>query len=231
MELHLLPTRSADAAGNMAADFLLLQRYPGAPAVRYRHYGWRRAAFTFGYAQKYAFVRARLPQGDALDVTRRATGGGLVDHREDWTYALVLPREHPAWDRPGPVIYRAVHEAVATALNALGSSVHLQNNEPETAPGVCFERPEVGDVVRTADGVKVAGAALKRGKHGLLLQGSIWRPFAGDVDWTAFEEHLPHDLAHALRCTITEPGWPEFDPDEEQALVDQYGSIEWIEAR
>ncbi|MBE2213710.1 MAG: lipoate--protein ligase family protein [Opitutaceae bacterium] len=232
MELHLLPARTADAAGNMAVDFLLLQRYPHPQAaVRYRHYDWRRPAFTFGYAQKYAFIRTRLPQETSLDVTRRATGGGLVDHRDDWTYALVLPREHPLWDRPGPVIYRAVHEALAGALNATGADVTLQRDEPETAPGVCFERPEVGDVVRARDGIKVAGAALKRGKHGLLLQGSIWRPFAGPVDWAAFEEKLPATFARALDITLTEPGWPNFDPDEEQALVDQYASSEWIEAR
>lgn len=231
MEFHLLPTRTADAAGNMAVDFLLLQRYPQAQVVRFRHYGWRRPAFTFGYAQKHAFIRTRLPQDETLDLTRRATGGGLVDHRDDWTYALVLPREHPLWDRPGPVIYRAVHEALADALNASGAHVRLQHAEPETAPGVCFERPEVGDVVRDSDGVKVAGAALKRGKHGMLLQGSIWRPFAGPVDWDGLEERLPATLAHALRGTVDEPGWPEFDPDEEQALIDQYASSEWIEAR
>jgi lipoyl(octanoyl) transferase len=231
MDLHLLPARTADAAGNMAVDFLLLQRYPPAQAVRFRHYDWRRPAFTFGYAQKIAFVRSRLPPDEALDITRRATGGGLVDHREDWTYALVLPRQHPLWDRPGPVIYERVHEAIAAALNALGADVGLQRLEPEAAPGVCFERPEVGDVVRISDGVKVAGAALKRGKHGVLFQGSIWRPFAGAVDWTAFEEQLPVALARSLEVEINEPGWPEFDPDEEQMLVDRYASNEWIEAR
>ena len=38
-------------------------------------------------------------------------------------------------------------------------------------------------------------------------------------------------LARALECTLTEPGWPDFNPDEEQALIDQYASSEWIEAR
>lgn len=231
MELHRLPTRMADAAGNMAIDFLLLQRYPAPGAVRYRHYTWRRPALTFGYAQKIAFVRSRLPAHEQLDITRRATGGGVVDHRNDWTYALALPREHPLWDRPGPTVYQQVHEALAGALNSLGADVQLQRTEPETPAGVCFERPEVGDVVRAADGAKVAGAALKRAKHGILLQGSIWKPAAGPVDWTALENHLPHILARSLECDVVEPGWPELDPDEEQALVDQYASIEWIEAR
>ncbi len=231
MEFHLLPTRTADAAGNMAVDFLLLQRYASTDVVRYRHYEWRRPAFTFGYGQTIAFVRDRLPVGEALDVTRRATGGGLVDHRDDWTYALVIPRIHPLWDRPGPTIYHAVHEALAEALNACGAEVALQRSEPDTAAGVCFERPEVDDVVRARDGRKVAGAALKRNKRGVLLQGSVSRSLAGPVDWDAIEEHVPQAFSRALGTTLTEPGWPLFDPDEEQALVDQYASSEWIEAR
>jgi lipoate-protein ligase A len=229
--LHVLPARTAGAAENMATDFLLLRRYPDAEAARMRCYAWRRPAFTFGYGQKIAFVRERLPAGEPCDLARRPSGGGLVDHRDDWTYALVLPRRHPAWERPGPVVYRAVHGALAAALERFGARVRLQEAEPETAPGVCFERPEVGDVVRAADGLKVAGAALKRGKDGLLLQGSVARPLLPMVDWDALEEAFARALAAALDLEVVHPGWPGFDPDEEQALVDQYSSPEWTELR
>ena len=47
MVLELLPTLTADAAENMANDFLLLQRYPREAVARFRHYGWRGPAFTF----------------------------------------------------------------------------------------------------------------------------------------------------------------------------------------
>ena len=60
MNFDLLPTRTAGAAENMAIDFLLLQRYPNAGAPRFRHYEWRAPAFTFGYAQKIALVRASM---------------------------------------------------------------------------------------------------------------------------------------------------------------------------
>lgn len=231
MELHVLPVRTSDAAGNMATDFLLLQRYPQPQAARFRHYHWRRPAFTFGYAQKMEFVRARIPRGESIDYTRRATGGGIVDHREDWTYALVIPREHDLWQRPGLAIYHDVHDALVAALNSLGADVRLQRELPETAPGVCFERPEIDDVVRSDDGRKVAGAALKRAKHAVLLQGSIWKPLAPGVDWSALEDKFPETLAFSLGLTATSPGWPEFNPDEEQMLVDQYASSEWIDAR
>jgi lipoyl(octanoyl) transferase len=231
MQLHVLPTRTANAAGNMAADFLLFRRYPEPGVARYRHYTWQRPAFTFGYSQKIAFVRERLPKDEPLDVTRRSTGGGIVDHREDWTYALALPREHPLWDRPGPTIYRTVHQALAQALSSLGADVRLQQLQTEAAPGVCFERPELDDVVSASDGRKVAGAALKRAKFGVLLQGSVWKPFAPAVDWDSLEETLPRAVAAALELEPVSRGWPEIDPEEEQALIDQYASSDWIEAR
>src|SRR6185369_5061730 len=181
MSLHVLPTRSAGAAENMATDFLLLQRYPDAVAPRFRHYDWHRPAFTFGYAQKIAFVRSQLRTDETFDLCRRPTGGGIVDHRDDWTYALVIPRGHPLEDLRATQSYREVHEALATALRAQDvPAVTKQVRDPaESEPGpagVCFQRAEVFDVVHERSGEKIAGAAQKRNKHGLLFQGSIWRP-------------------------------------------------------
>ncbi|MDB6127937.1 MAG: biotin/lipoate protein ligase, partial [Verrucomicrobia bacterium] len=120
MALEILPVRSGGAAENMALDFLLLQRYPRGLAPRFRHYGWHRPAFTFGYSQKIGFVRASLPPEERLDVCRRPTGGGIVDHRDDWTYSLVIPRGHPLEDLRATQSYREVHECLATALRAQG---------------------------------------------------------------------------------------------------------------
>ena len=104
----------------MANDFLLLQRYPEPTVPRFRHYGWRAPAFTFGYGQKIAFVRDQLPPDETFDLCRRPTGGGIVDHRDDWTYALVIPRGHALEELRATFSYRAVHEALAAALQIQG---------------------------------------------------------------------------------------------------------------
>ena len=179
MVLEILPSRTAGAAENMAIDFLLLQRYPRAETPRFRHYGWRGPAFTFGYAQKIAAVRALLPAEPPFELCRRPTGGGIVDHRQDWTYALVIPRGHPLEEMRATQSYRAVHEALAEALRAQGVACVAKTSAPETeGVGICFQRAEIFDVVNEATGEKIAGAAQKRNKHGLLFQGSIWRPAA-----------------------------------------------------
>ncbi|HVZ65979.1 MAG TPA: lipoate--protein ligase family protein [Lacunisphaera sp.] len=234
--LHLLPVRTAGAAENMALDFLLLQRYPHAAAARFRHYEWRAPAFTFGYSQKIAFVRANLPAGEHFDLCRRPTGGGMVDHRHDWTYALVLPRGHALYDERAAQSYRVVHECLAEALVALGQPANVKREcEPcgagEPGPGVCFQKAELYDVVIPTTGAKIAGAAQKRNKHGLLFQGSIDKGAVGAIDWEDFHAQFAGRLAAALAVPAEETPWPELNEDEVAGLIEQYSSPEWIEYR
>jgi len=235
MELHALPTRTGGAAENMALDFLLLQRYPRAGAIRFRHYEWRGPAFTFGFGQKLAWVRGQLPPAERLDLCRRPTGGGIVDHRRDWTYALVIPREHDWWEARATESYRAVHACLAQAFGELGQPAAVKTRpEPAAAagPGVCFDRAELYDVVHERTGAKIAGAAQKRNQHGLLMQGSIWKPAVGaPLDWDVLGGRFLAALADALGLPVTPTPWPELNEDEVSGLIEQYSSPEWMEYR
>jgi lipoate-protein ligase A len=240
MQLDLLPHRTAGAAENMAADFLLLQRYPEPARARFRHYGWRAPAFTFGYSQKIALVRgqlAALAPGEHLDLTRRPTGGGIVDHRDDWTFALVIPRGHPLCDTRATESYRQIHAALAAALRDQAQPVVLKETcEPaadgaacEPGPAVCFVRPELHDILHAGTGQKVAGAAQKRSKHGLLFQGSVAKSvLAPSLDWDAFAESFTTRLAALLGAETTPVPWPEFAEGEHDGLAEHYSSTEWI---
>lgn len=240
MILEVLPERAAGAAENMAADFMLLQRHPREKSARYRHYGWRSPAFTFGYSQKISLVRSQLPLGETLDLCRRPTGGGIVDHREDWTYAVVIPRGHPLEEARATQSYRAIHEALAEALRAAGVPVALKSAapaekgaEPGGPAGVCFERAEIFDIVHAESGAKIAGGAQKRNKRGILFQGSVWRPAAGGdaVDWARLGEDLPARLAAELHADAAATPSPEYAEGELEGLVEQYSSPEWMEFR
>ena len=237
MKFEILPTRSAGAAENMATDFLLLQRYPDMGAARFRHYGWHRPAFTFGYSQKYSFIQTQLPPGERFDVCRRATGGGVVDHRDDWTYALVIPHGHPLEELRATQSYREIHEGLSAALRAQGvPAVTKQVREPETTEGgpagVCFQRAEIYDVVNDKTGEKISGAAQKRNKHGLLFQGSIWRPATGGaVEWDRFHDDFVAELARVLGIPAITTPWPEISEEELSSLVEHYSTAEWNEFR
>jgi lipoate-protein ligase A len=235
--LHLLPVRTAGAAENMAVDFLLLQRYPEPAPLRFRHYEWRGPAFTFGLSQKIGFVRANLPAEGGFDLCRRPTGGGVVDHRNDWTYTLVIPRGHALCDAPATEAYRVVHAALTDALVALGQPAELKKVcEPAEdgcppGPGVCFQRAELYDVVNSRTGAKIAGAAMKRNKHGLLLQGSIEKASVAPLDWERFAEQFTSRLGAAMQASPAPAPWPELNDDELNGLIEQYSAPEWIESR
>lgn len=246
MQLDLLPTRHGGAAENMATDLLLLKRYPRdrAAHARFRHYGWHRAAFTFGYSQKIAYVRSQLPDGESVELCRRPTGGGVVDHRDDWTYTLIIPRAHSLYDQPAPRSYQIIHAAITDALRSLGQPVELketcepaENDDGETCaspagPTVCFKRPERYDVIHTITGAKVAGAAQKRTKEGLLFQGSLARAtLDASLDWDAFQSALIDKLSTSLALPAVEAPWPDFAEGELDGLIEQYSATEWIEQR
>jgi lipoate-protein ligase A len=237
--LDLLPTRADSAAANMATDFLLLKRYPARDHARFRAYGWHRPAFTFGYSQKIAWARAQLPaDAEGAELVRRPTGGGLVDHRDDWTFALVLPRGHALETARALDSYRAIHAALAESLRACGQPATLKDRcDPAcagapAAPSVCFTRPELFDVVHPDTGQKIAGAAQKRTKEGLLFQGSVSRPSAPRIqDWDTFHAAFASALASALALPAAETPWPEFPEGELDALAEHYASPEWREFR
>ncbi|MCF3651380.1 lipoate--protein ligase family protein [Synoicihabitans lomoniglobus] len=238
MSFDFLPARTDSAATNMATDFLMLQHYPTPAHARFRSYGWQRPAFTFGYSQKIAWVREQIGHDGAdAELCRRPTGGGIVDHRNDWTYALVIPPGHPLFADRAVASYEAVHRVLATTLQGLGTDARLKEScDPDPAcapvgPGVCFDRAERFDVVHATTGRKIAGAAQKRSKRGLLFQGSLSRAELGRPDDDALAEAFPRALASMLGLEVTHPGWPELWDDSIDALAENYASPEWNERR
>ena len=103
--------------------------------------------------------------------------------------------------------------------------------QPDHAPHVPGHGDHPLDVLHETTGAKVAGAAQKRNKHGLLFQGSIARSVLGTVDWDAFEETFTTGLAATLSAAATVAPWPDFNEDELAALTEQYSSPEWLEYR
>jgi len=159
------------AAVNMAWDEALLEAAPGIGHPVLRCYAWREPAASFGYFQKYAAVAA-LTQLRPL--IRRPTGGGLVPHDADWTYSLTVPTKHPWYELRAEASYRAMHEWIQRALSRMGIATDLAAIAHRPAVGQCFVGAERFDVLLQER--KIAGAAQRRTRDGLLIQGSIQPP-------------------------------------------------------
>jgi lipoate-protein ligase A len=205
--------RPADAAMNMALDEALLEQCT-LPVLRF--YGWRQPSISFGYFGKFADI---ADEADGRDVVRRWTGGGSVLHGEDLTYSLVTPASDPASTLGPSAIYAALHEAIRDALLTQGRRTELAAATAPRVSDACFANPVRDDVLFL--GRKIAGAAQRRTRGGLLHQGSIQFP-----DLT---ETFRDRFAHALSAHI-EPG--EIPPrilDRAAVLVDEkYGTDQWL---
>jgi lipoate-protein ligase A len=175
-----LPCAAAEPALNMAFDEALLAAVPGLGLPVLRFYGWTQPAATFGYSQRYELVAALTSLRPLL---RRPTGGGLVPHAGDWTYALVFPPTHPWYALRARTSYARLHAWLCRAFRRVGIAAELAAAERPGA-GACFAGAEVNDVVWR--GAKLAGAAQRRTRTGLLIQGSV-QPPAGAPDRTAWE--------------------------------------------
>ena len=146
----------------------------------------------------------------------------------------MVPRGHALEADRAAESYRKVHACLVEALRAQNVAARLQPALEADAPGpgVCFRRAEVNDVVLAASGAKIAGAAQKRNKRGLLLQGSIARLAAGaGVDWGRFGVDFAAGLAAMLGTAAVRTPWPELSEEEVGGLTENYASPEWMAHR
>ena len=168
---ELLNSGPGEPAFNMALDEVLLSsaRRIGHPVLRF--YGWTQRAASFGYFQKIAEVECVTVLRPLI---RRPTGGGLVPHDADWTYSVVIPAGHE-WHRSNAgQSHRRMHEWIRRAFEEMGIPTELAQDSRQAAPGECFVGHEVHDVLW--QGRKIAGAAQRRTRNGLLIQGSVQPP-------------------------------------------------------
>lgn len=153
------------AALNMAVDEALLET-AASPTLRF--YRWRGPALSFGYFGAYAEV---ADQRDDREIVRRWTGGGVVPHGDDRTYSIVIPASHPFFAHSSLEIYSELHNAIRQALTANGVETTLANSVSPKVSEHCFANAVRADVL--SGGRKIAGAAHRRSRAGLLHQGSI----------------------------------------------------------
>ncbi|MFA6543913.1 MAG: hypothetical protein WCS99_05785 [Limisphaerales bacterium] len=158
-------------AFNMALDEALLEAAAGLGQPVLRFYAWTEPAATFGYFQKFAEVERAT---HLRPLIRRPTGGGLVPHDADWTYSVVIPPGHTWHALNAMTSYHRMHEWIRAAFARLGVATELADCCRKSTPGQCFVGWEKFDVLW--QGRKIAGAAQRRNKLGLLIQGSVQPP-------------------------------------------------------
>jgi len=155
----------------MAIDEMLLLNATKIKTPVLRFYSWSEPAASFGYFQRYSDVSRAT---ELRPLVRRPTGGGIVPHDRDWTYSIVFPPSHGWYRLKAIESYRRLHEWVCNAFQQMGVAAEVAQSARKEAVGQCFAGPEQFDVVFRDE--KIAGAAQRRTRDGLLIQGSVQPP-------------------------------------------------------
>jgi len=201
MDWLLLNSGKCAAAFNMALDEVLLEAMPRLRQPVLRLYGWTEPAATFGYFQKFSEVAAAT---NLRPLIRRPTGGGLVPHAADWTYAAIFPAGHEWHSLKAEASYRRIHDWLRRAFAELKIETELAPCCKKTLPGQCFVGHEKSDLLWC--GQKIAGAAQRRNKLGLLIQGSVQPPLPlARADWEIAMRHVAEKQFSVA--------WTDFSPD------------------
>jgi len=230
--------RPHSAAMNMAIDEALLEC---ATASTIRFYRWRAPALSFGYFGKFSDVAIYAPQRDLI---RRWTGGGIVFHGDDLTYSIVIPAGDSAFDESSIAIYERIHRALCAALNGSAQPAnllpstalserrqsrkgdlqiaHRRTGDRRSLDNNCFANPVRADVM--LNGRKIAGAAQRRTRRGLLQQGSI----QGVPTNTDLAQKFAQALSH--NCSEFELNAEIFQRARELAQQ-KYGTDSWLRMR
>ncbi len=175
-----------DGPEQMACDEALLG-VAREPVLRV--FQWSEPWVSAGYFVPWREAEAARPD---LPVCRRWTGGGVVVHENDFTFALVAPRSE-TWARLRPdESYRVLHMAATEALRASGIDAAVFDGTP-VGGAECFAGPVRYDVM--CGGRKIAGGAQRRTKRGLLHQGSVQAPGLGADFAAALAAHLTDDTS------------------------------------
>ena len=219
------------AAMNMAIDEALLEHVT-VPAIRF--YRWQSPALSFGYFGRFADVAS---YENERDLVRRWTGGGIVFHGEDLTYSIVIPASDTAFTESTISIYEKIHRALVEALADAGQFAvvaGVADPSPRSATTEmgraaiidrgysCFENAVRADVM--SDGRKIAGAAQRRTRCGLLQQGSIQGVEVGNG--------LGEGFAGALSTICSEREIDDAILNRAGLLVQQkYGMQNWLRRR
>lgn len=200
----------------MAVDEWLLEQAVD-PVLRV--YAWAGDWATIGYFGDLAAARTALP---GVDWVRRWTGGGVVDHRADWTYTLAVPNNESLATRRGAESYMLIHQALEETLRAEGMAARLSPGDAQTGSALCFANPVAHDLVASG-GAKLAGAGQRRTRHGLLHQGSVAARAADTTasrgraasladrlaaDWSEVDLTPPAAvIAHKVATRYAHPAW------------------------
>lgn len=178
MEWKIVDTGIDTAEKIMQKDQDLLEKLALEKDPILHFYEWSGPSATYGYfldPAKFFCLKAVKEKG--LQLARRPTGGGIIFHLWDFAFSALIPASHPAFSQNTLQNYATINLRVLAAVEEFLKKRGCELTEHdgqilgEGCANFCMAKPTKYDVM--LEGKKVAGAAQRKTKAGLLHQGSL----------------------------------------------------------
>jgi lipoate-protein ligase A len=170
--LKLVEYARLEGEANMDLDRRLLALCEANPEYGFlRFYTWARPTLSMGRLEPDDAVDRTAAERDGIAVVKRPTGGRVVLHGDDLTYAVVVPRPTRAGLQK---TYNLFSEILVDGLSSMGAPLDMERGK--TGRSRMVQRPCFASVSRyevTYKGRKVVGSAQRVGQRAVLQHGSI----------------------------------------------------------
>jgi lipoate-protein ligase A len=176
---RLIDTGSLGGASNMAIDEALLDVFdPETSSPVFRLYGWSPPALSLGRFQDAAeALDLALCRSRGVPVVRRITGGGVIYHADELTYAVVCAPSHIPGGTSVKESFRNLNRFLLDFYRGLGlpaayaADAEVGSHRLGVRTSYCFAGRECFDIL--AHGRKIGGNAQRRTRHAVFQHGSI----------------------------------------------------------
>ncbi len=217
-----IDTNLRPVADQMALDEAIFHSSARDERTRARFYHWDQDAVTVGYFHDFE----KEPHLDEkIPISRRMTGGGLVEHGNDITFLLAFPKNSSISKLTGNERYYQIHLALSDALTESGVPVKLVETAT-TAKGPCFSAPVLQDIVCPDSGEKLVGGAQRRSGGAIIHQGSVRVP---EIHRHLQAQWIPDFLEKIAKqiLPLDENLRKELEEDAIQLKMNRYGTEDW----
>jgi len=151
-----------DGYENMQKDYENFLRVEEGGGPFFRIYLWKKPVISLGFHQE--------PRDFPVDVVKRPTGGGALLHGWDISFSVADVKE--MWGKSPKKIYLRLMGLLKESLEGLGISFGISNYEGSYREYFCIFQPTFGEI--THMGRKLVACAMRVGKRGFLLHGSLF---------------------------------------------------------
>jgi len=172
-KFRLIRSGTLSAKENMAIDKVLFENFSHTQVPVLRVYSWKKS-FTFGISTDISKIRDKKELLSYEDnYAKRMTGGGILFHGNDISYALILPISYMA-KLSVKESYEKICKFLLTFYKSLGlvasyakDNINIDRSKNE----FCQLGFEDYDIM--INGQKMGGNAQRRTKHTIFQHGSI----------------------------------------------------------